>query len=128
LGYSGQITLNVPLWNWGATHSKVKQAALREKQAELDLDVTQRHVEASIYSSYKEAQTALAEVTSLRESTELAAESLRLTLLRYRAGEASALEVVDAQTTASAARDAYVDGLLRYRVGFAALQALTGNF
>jgi outer membrane protein TolC len=128
LGYSAQVTLNVPLWNWGATHSKVKQAALREKQTELDLDMAARHLDASAYTSYKEAETALAEVASLRESSELSAESLRLTLLRYKAGEATALEVVDAQSTVALARDTYADGLLRYRAGYAALQALTGNF
>ena len=45
---------------------------------------------------------------------DLAAESLRLTLLRYQAGEATALEVVDAQNTVNAARNAYDDGLARY--------------
>jgi outer membrane protein TolC len=59
---------------------------------------------------------------------ELAAESLRLTLLRYTAGEASALEVVDAQTTAGQARNGYQDGLLRYRAAYGNLQALTGSF
>jgi outer membrane protein TolC len=58
----------------------------------------------------------------------LAAESLRLTLLRYQAGEATALEVVDAQNTASLARIAFDDGLLRYRVALANLQVLTGAF
>ncbi len=128
LGYSAQATLNIPVWNWGATHSKVQQAALREKQSQLDLSLTERQLDASVITSYQEAQTALAEVASLRESADLAQESLRLTLLRYKSGESTTLEVVDAQTTVTQARNAYADGLLRYRVGFAALQQLTGNF
>ena len=48
-------------------------------------------------------------------------------MLRYKAGEATALEVVDAETTASLARGAYDDGLLRYRVALASLQILTGK-
>lgn len=128
LGYSAAATLNVPLWNWGAIHSKVKQASLREQQAELDLTTTQKQLQAELASSYQEARTALSEVQSLRSSSELSAESLRLTLLRYQAGEATALEVVDAQTTVSLARNAYDDGLLRYRVAVGALQTLTGSF
>jgi len=50
-----------------------------------------------------------------------------LTLLRYQAGEATALEVVDAQTTAATARTAVDDGLLRYRLAIANLQTLTGT-
>ncbi len=127
LGYTASATLTVPVWNWGATHSKVKQAALKERQAEIDLSLAQRQVESEIATAYQEAQAALAQVESLHSSSDLAAESLRLTVLRYQAGEATVLEVVDAQTTANQARSAYDDGLLRYRVALAAVQSLTGT-
>ncbi|HEY6991412.1 MAG TPA: TolC family protein [Bryobacteraceae bacterium] len=128
LGYSAQATLNIPLWNWGATHSKVKQASYKRRQAELDLSVAQRQLEADISSSYQEAQAAFAQVESLRSSSDLSTESLRLTLLRYQAGEATALEVVDAQSTANLSRTAYDDGLVRYRVARAAVESLMGVF
>jgi outer membrane protein TolC len=128
LGYSAAATLNIPIWNWGSIHSGVKQASLRKRQAELDLTVAQKQLQSELSSFYAEARTALSEVQSLRSSSELSAESLRLTLLRYEAGEATALEVVDAQSTASLARNAYDDGLLRYRAAIAALQTVTGSF
>ena len=128
LGYSASATLNIPLWDWGAIHSKVKQASLKARQAEIDLSLAQKQLQAGLAASYQEAQTALSQVQSLRSSSDLSAESLRLTILRYQAGEATALEVVDAQTTASVARNAYDDGLLRYRVALATLQTLTGTF
>ena len=53
--------------------------------------------------------------------------ALRLTLLRYQAGEATALEVVDAQNTVALARNAYDEGLSRYRVAQANIQTLTGS-
>ena len=124
---TAQATLNVPVWNWGATHSKVKQATLREQQADLDLTVAQKQLSASLANVYEEAKIALTQIESLKSSETLSAESLRLTLLRYKAGESTALEVVDAQTTASQARAARADGLLRYRVALANLQNLTGN-
>ncbi len=128
LGYVAQASLNIPIWSWGSIQSKVKQAALKQQQAELDLTATQKQLQAELASGYREAATALSQVQSLRESSDLSAESLRLTLLRYQAGEATALEVVDAQTTASQARNAYDDGLLRYRVALANVQILTGSF
>ncbi|HZQ56373.1 MAG TPA: TolC family protein [Bryobacteraceae bacterium] len=128
LGYSAQATLNIPLWDWGSIHSKVKQASMREEQAKLDLSLAQRQLQAGLRSAYQEAKTALSQLQSLQSSSSLSEDSLRLTLLRYQAGEATALEVVDAQSTASLARNAYDDGLLRYRVAMANLQALTGSF
>jgi outer membrane protein TolC len=51
-----------------------------------------------------------------------------LTTLRYQAGEATVLEVVDAQNTLTQAHDAYDDAQARYRVAVAELQTLTGAF
>jgi len=128
LGYSAMATLNVPIWNWGSIHSKVKQASLREQQAELDLTTSKKQLQADVASSHAEAETALSQIQTLRSSRDLSEESLRLTLLRYKSGEATALEVVDAQTTATQARTAYDDGLLRYRLALATLQNLTGTY
>lgn len=127
LGSVVQGTVNIPVWNWGATRSKVRQAELQQQQAQVDLTFAQRTLQSNISSFYLEAQTSLAQLVSLRHSADLAAESLRLTLLRYQAGEATALEVSDAQATAVQARNAYDDGLVRYRVALASIQTLTGT-
>jgi outer membrane protein len=127
LGYSAAATLTVPIWNWGSIHSKVKQANLRERQADFEFQAAKRQLDADIASEYSEAQTAFSQIDSLHSSSSLSDESLRLTLLRYQAGEATALEVVDAQTTANAARNAYDDGLARYRLALSALQTLMGT-
>ncbi len=126
LGYSGQVTLNIPLVTWGAIRSKVRQAEFRREQAEFDLRIAQRQLKANLESYYREARVVLGQIDSLRKSEELAAESLRLTLLRYQAGEATALEVADAQTTVTQARNAFDDGVVRYRTALANLQTLTG--
>ena len=127
LGSSGQASLTIPIWNWGATRSRVRQAELRQHQADLELTVTRRQLTADITSAWLEADTARAQADSLRRSVELSRESLRLTLLRYQAGEANALEVVDAQSTLVQARNAWDDGLVRYRVALAGLQSLAGT-
>jgi outer membrane protein TolC len=127
LGSVAQVQLSVPLWSWGAARSKLRQAQLKIQQAKADLTLAQRQLLANQRTFYAEAQTAASQVSSLQTSLDLASESLRLTLLRYQAGEVTVLEVVDAQTTLLQARDAYNDGLVRYRVALAALQTLTGT-
>jgi outer membrane protein len=128
LGYAAMATFTLPVWNWGATHSRVRQALLARQQARTQLSFTQRSLLANLQGAYDEAGAARNELTSLERSTELAAESLRLTTMRYQAGEATVLEVVDAQNTLIAARDAYDAGQMRYRVDIAVLQTLTGPF
>jgi outer membrane protein TolC len=126
LGASVLGTLNIPIWNWGATQSRVKQAELRRAQAQREFSLAQRRLLAEIKSLYSEAETAMNELGGLGRSAELAEESLRLTTLRYKGGEATVLEVVDAQTTYAQSNAAYQDGAVRYRMALANLQTLTG--
>jgi len=128
LGSAVQAELSVPVWNWGAGRSKVRQAELRLQQAKAELTFAQRRLLAQLNTFYREADAAAASHASLRSSLDLAAESVRLTLLGYEAGEATALEVVDAQATQVAARNAADEGLLRSRLALANLQTLTGTF
>jgi outer membrane protein TolC len=127
LGSSAAATLNLPVWNWGASLSRVKQANLQRKQAQVELSFAQRQLLAGLRSAYNELDVAHAQLETLKQSAELAAESLQLTNLRYQAGEATVLEVVDAQNTLTQARNAYDDGQLRFRAAQANLQTLTGT-
>jgi outer membrane protein TolC len=126
LGSSIVATLNIPVWNWGTTQSRVKQAELRRAQSKRELSFTQRKLLAEIQSLYAEAETARNELEGLARSAQLAEESQKLITLRYRNGESTVLEVVDAQTTFATANAAYQDGAVRYRVALANLQTLTG--
>ena len=126
LGSSASATLSIPIWNWGATQSRVKQAELRRTQAQRELSLAQRKLLAEMQSLYAEAETARNELSDLGRSAELSAESLKLTTLRYKGGEATVLEVVDAQNSFALANSGYQDGALRYRVALANLQTLTG--
>jgi outer membrane protein len=128
LGYYIVGNFNLPIFDWGARRSKVRQAQTREEQARVELTQTQRVLLSNLYSYYNEAMTALAAVDALRRAADLAAESLRLVNLRYQAGESTVLEVVDAQKTLVNARNVYDDAQARYRVAIATLQTLTGVF
>lgn len=127
LGYSTVATLQIPIFSWGSDRSKLKQAELRRDQAHVELTFAQRQLLSHLRAFYSEAEAARSEMESLASSAELAAESMRLTTLRYQAGESTVLEVVDAQNTLTLARNAYDDGQSRYRIAVANLQTLTGT-
>ena len=127
LGYSASASVDFPLWDWFATHDRVRQAELHEKATQAALTTTQRQLIAQLDEFYHEARVAFDQVASLRVSVDTARESLRLTRLRYSAGEATALEVVDAQSSVAQAEAALADGILRSHVARADLQTLTGT-
>jgi outer membrane protein TolC len=126
LGYSASVTLDIPVWDWLSTEHKVKQSEIRRDAAKVALSATQRLLIARLDEAYAEAAGARDQLASLDASVATAAESLHLTKLRYTAGEATVLEVVDAQSAFVSAENAREDGRVRYRAALADLQTLTG--
>ena len=127
LGYAAQATLDIPIWDWFATHEKIKQARAHRDQAQVELTITQRQLIASLNELYHEAETQQQQLTLLDKSVDTAAESLKLTNLRYGGGEGSVLEVVDAQNSLVSAQQARADGATAYMTALANLQTLTGS-
>jgi outer membrane protein TolC len=127
LGYSASVTLDIPVWDWLSTEHRVKQSEIRRTVAQVALSATQRQLIARIQEAYSEAAAARDQLASLDASVATAGESLRLTKLRYSGGEATVLEVVDAQSAYVAAENAREDGRVRYEVARADLQTLTGT-
>ena len=127
LGYSASVTLDIPVWDWLSTQHKVKQSEIRRDAAKVALSATQRRLIARLDEAYAEAAGARDQLASLDASVATAAESQRLTKLRYAGGEATVLEVVDAQSAFVAAQNAREDGLVRFRAALADLQTLTGT-
>jgi outer membrane protein TolC len=127
LGYSISGTLDIPVWDWLSTQKRVKQSEIRRDAAKVNLTATQRRLIATLEESYAEAAAARDQLDILEQSVRTAAESLRLTKLRYGAGESTALEVVDAQNAYLGAATAQTDGVVRYETALSALQILTGT-
>jgi outer membrane protein TolC len=126
LGYSAGATLDIPIWDWLSTQHRVRQSEILRNAAQTTLTATQRRLIAQLDEFYAEASTARDQLQSLEQSVQTAAESLRLTRLRYTAGESSVLEVVDAQNSFTAAEIAREDGSIRYQMALTSLQLLTG--
>ncbi len=126
LGYSASVTLDIPVWDWFSTQHRVQQTEILRDAAHTALTAAQRRLIADLDEIYAEAGTARDQLQSLDQSVQTATESLHLTRLRYTAGEATVLEVVDAENSLTTAEIAREDGNIRYQLAFTNLQLLTG--
>ncbi len=126
LGYSAGATLDIPVWDWLSTQHRVRQSQILRDAAHTTLTATQRRLIAQLDEFYAEAGTSRDQLQSLDLSVQTATESLRLTRLRYTAGEATVLEVVDAENSLTTAEIAREDGTIRYQLALTNLQLLTG--
>jgi outer membrane protein len=127
LGYSASATLDLPIFDWFATPNRIRQANNLRDASKVTLSAARRIQTVQIREFYNEVQTAYAQLDSLKQSVATAQESLHLTRLRYTAGEATVLEVTDAENTLATTETGLNDGTTRYQLALANLQILTGT-
>lgn len=128
LGYFLTAALNLPVWDWGTLHSKMKQAEYKQETAKAQLSLAQRTDVSELYATYDEAMVAKAALEESRRTAEMAQEALRLMTLRFQGGASAATDVTVAQTTLITAQNAFADALVRYRTLLSTLQTFTGPF
>jgi outer membrane protein TolC len=126
-GVSAAINLNIPIFDWGATRSKERQARLRVQIAEDERTVAVRGFTQQFYAAQAQASTAAARVRLAGEAVRLAQTNLETSIARYRAGEAQVIEVTDAQTTLVTQRLALYQAIFDYQTALGRLRQATGQ-
>jgi len=126
-GVSAGFSLTIPIFDWGATRSKERQARLRVEIAENERTLALRGFTQQFYAAQAQAATALQRVSLMRTGIIKAQENLDASIARYRAGEAQIIEVTDALTTLAAQRQALSQALFDYQVALARLRQATGQ-
>ena len=126
-GVSAAINLNIPIFDWGVTRSKERQAHLRVQIAENERTVAVRGFTQQFYAAQAQASTAAARVRLAGEAVRLAQINLETSIARYRAGEAQVIEVTDAQTTLVTQRLALYQAIFDYQTALGRLRQATGQ-
>jgi outer membrane protein TolC len=108
------VNLYVPIFNQGLTRSRIAIASSRYRQAELQLTDTRAQVEQDIRLAIQTRTTAIEQVAAAQQSLQLAERQLQMARDRFAAGVADNIEVINAQTALSEARDSVVGALAQY--------------
>lgn len=127
LGYSALGSLSVPIFTWGSTWSKVRDAKSLDQAARTDLDYARRKAVGDFQLFYLQAQVAAHDLKVREQAWDDAVQSRKLTLLQYRAGDATALEVVTAESAVDTEGVALYDAKTRLATALANLATLTGR-
>jgi outer membrane protein TolC len=126
-GASAQISLNIPIFDWGASKSREQQARLRADLAENERTLAQRQFTQQFYAARAQAASAIARMSNASAGVTKAQDNLAASIARYRAGEAPIVEVTDAQTTLVEQRAALYQASYDYQVALARLRQATGQ-
>src|SRR2546423_3791434 len=126
-GVSAAVSLTIPIFDWGVTRSKERQANLRVQVAENERVIAVKGFTQQFYAARAQAANAAARIALAREGVTKAQDNLSASIARYRAGEAQIVEVTDAQTTLVAQRTALYQAIFDYQIALARLKQATGQ-
>jgi outer membrane protein TolC len=120
-------SIDVPLFDWGATRSKLRQAQLQARGAELQRELAMRGFQLEFVTARQEASTAAERVENARAALADAERNVTISIARYRAGEAPISEATDAQTTRAQQRLALQQALADFQVALSHLREAAGE-
>jgi outer membrane protein TolC len=124
---SAAISFSIPIFDWGASRSRERQARLRVDIAENERTLALRGFTQQFYAARAQADNAVARIDLAREGVTKAHDNLAASIARYRAGEAQIVEVTDAQTTLAEQRSALYQAIFDYQTALARLRQATGR-
>jgi outer membrane protein TolC len=126
-GVSAAVSVNIPIFDWGASRSRERQARLRAELAENERTLALRGFTQQFYAAQSQATSAAARINVAREAVSKAEDNVAASIARYRAGEAQIVEVTDAQTTLVEQRTALYQAIFDYQAALARLRQATGQ-
>lgn len=120
-----QVSVPISDW-WGGAHA-LKQARIREEQAENERDQAREMLTVEIERTWSEVQEAYAQILLMRRSVASATENLRQNRAFYDAGTVSLTELLDAQTLFTRSRNDLTSATAAYRTALARYMRVTGR-
>ncbi len=121
------LGLTVPLYDSGATRARVKQARQDEATAQVSLQQLQLNISQEVRNAYASLENAKARLDNANRQQSLAQEVFRLAGVRQNAGEGTYVDVIDAETALTQARNNVVSARYDWLVAYAQLQRAVGN-
>lgn len=125
-GWSVGAKASLDIWDGGSTRNTIK---VREAQLESAKEANLAAVDGVLHevqSAYLNLRAAEQTISSTKVAVEEGQESFRIASLRYRAGVGSNLDVLDAETSLTTARNNYVQALYNYNIYVATLEQAVG--
>jgi outer membrane protein TolC len=121
------VSLDVPIFNGGRTHSEVQTATSLERQAAAQAGDLKLAIEKDVRQALDNLKTRESQVRAAQTALSLATRELELSEDRFANGIADNIEVVTAQTALENARQTLVTSLAQFNVARLNLAAASGR-
>lgn len=127
VGVQASIGVTIPIFDWGTSRSRETQAKLRMQLAENTRQLSQRQFVQAFYTARVQALAAQERIMQLNHTIADAESDLSASVARYRSGEATITEVIDAENLLVTERQALYQALYDYQTAKSRLARAAGQ-
>ena len=127
MGYSVLLTLELPLFNWGSTASRIEQKELAWDMLEAEVQLQKRELEAQWRVLLGDLEVSRKNLVNHASNIADAEKNYLAAKSRFAGGSGSNLEVLEAQRLLVEAKLNYNETLLRLRTDLAMALKLSGQ-
>jgi outer membrane protein len=121
------VGAQLPLWNWGETAAKVREAKSQLVQVRIQRDKTTDHIRLEVRQAFLDLGKGEKNIQAAESALNTAKEAYRQARARYRAGEGTNTDVLDVRTALSRAEANHTQALFDHNVALAALHRAVGK-
>ncbi len=124
--WNAGILLSYDIWNWGQTKDKIKKAEKEKEEIENQYKLLKNSIEIEIKNAYLNFIASENKIEESKKHIEVAEENLRVAEILYKEGLATTLDVIDAMTMLTEAKNNYYNALYEYKTAYSELERASG--
>ncbi|MDX1914860.1 MAG: TolC family outer membrane protein [Methylophilus sp.] len=120
------LQLAIPLYQGGATSSKVREATFKKQKAQDDLELAKRQTDLETQRTYLNLKSSIAQVKALEQALVSSQSQLDSTKLGYEVGVRTSVDVLNAQQQLFGAKRDLLQARYNYLVNIIRLKSAVG--
>ena len=120
------LQLQIPLYQGGATSSRIRQAVLNKQKALDDIEIVRRQTELETQRAYLNLSTTIAQVKAYEQALISSQSQVDSTKLGYEVGVRTSVDVLNAQQQLFSAKRDLLQARYNYLVNIIRLKTASG--
>ncbi len=110
------ISLNIPIFDWGAKKARMKSSELAMESNQIDFDEQKKNITLEVRQICRNLPTLVRQIDIKKKSIENAEHTYEINLEKYRTGNLTGMELQQYQTQLTNAKQEYTNALISYKL------------
>lgn len=110
------ISLNIPIFDWGAKKARVKSSELAMESNKVDFEEEKKNITLEVRQICRNLPTLIRQIEIKKKSIENAEHTYEINLEKYRNGNLTGMELQQYQTQLTNAKQEHTNALINYKL------------